>query len=80
MPPSGEGAVAAWPNEVVLDGKVRTRYSCTISRTDRKETDGHTEWIKNGSFRTHDLPVLCFLLERAHAWMLAQRLDAGVPF
>lgn len=72
--------VAVWPHKVPFDGKVQTRYTCTISRAYRKDTDGHAEWVKNSSFRTHDVPVLCFLLERAHAWMLAQRLDSGIPF
>src|SRR5262245_37481815 len=53
--------VAVWSNEVEFDGKVQTRYSCTISRSYRKEADGHAEWFRNGSFRAHDVPVLCFL-------------------
>jgi hypothetical protein len=72
--------VAVWSNEVLVDGKAQNRCTCAISRTYRKETDGQPEWVKSGSFRTHDVPVLCFLLERAHAWMLAQRLDTDVPF
>jgi hypothetical protein len=68
--------VAVWPNEVQVDGKLQIRHSCTISRTYRKDVDGEQQkWIKNGSFRSHDLAALCFLLERAHAWMLAQRLE-----
>ncbi len=72
--------VAVWSNEVEFEGKTQTRYTCTISRSYRKDTNGQAEWVRNSSFRTHDVPVLCFLLARAHSWMLAQRLDAGVPF
>ncbi|HEY7327862.1 MAG TPA: hypothetical protein VH592_09495 [Gemmataceae bacterium] len=71
--------VAVWSHEAQFDGQVQLRYTCTISRSYRKDTDGKAEWVKNGSFRTHDVPVLCFLLEQAHAWMLSQRLDSDVP-
>src|SRR5262249_38293607 len=74
--------VAAWGNQFVLDGKVQTRYSCTISRSFCKEVDGKRDWItqEKPSFRAHDLVVLGFLLHSAQEWILKQRLDSGIAF
>lgn len=38
-------------------------------------------WMRHGNWRTHDIPVLQFLLTKAHAFALDRRkLDSSMPF
>jgi hypothetical protein len=38
-------------------------------------------WVRHGNWRTHDLPILQFLLAKAHAFALDRRtLDSSMPF
>ncbi len=53
------------------------QLSITIQRS-YKTDDG---WQKGGSYRVHDVPVLMFLMEKAHAFALDRRTtDSTIPF
>lgn len=53
------------------------QLSITVSRN-YKTDDG---WQKGGSWRVHDVPVLMFLLSKAHAFALDRRTtDSTIPF
>ncbi len=53
--------------------------SFTVQRSYRDQTG---TWAKGGSWRTHDLPVLTFLIAKAHADELDRRttVNTEVPF
>ena len=69
--------VAVWENEVAYqDGGRGTQLVTSFSRSYRNGEG----WKTNFSFRQHDLPVLGFLLDRAHAWILERRAVHDVPF
>jgi hypothetical protein len=69
--------VAVWENAVTYqDGTAGTQLSTSFSRS-YKNGEG---WKTNYSFRQHDLPILLYLLQKAHGWMLEQRVVSDVPF
>lgn len=73
--------VAVWGKEVEHANGNFVQYSLTVSRTWR---DSQNVWHDSGkddngnarliSFRAHDIPVLNHLLNKAHAWMIDQRV------
>jgi hypothetical protein len=77
--------VAIWSREVQTQTGSFTQYSCTVGRSWRdqqgnwhdssKDDAGNSRMI---SFRHHDIPVLCYLLEKAYDWILSQRVQT--PF
>jgi hypothetical protein len=71
--------VAVWENEVTHgDGSKGTQYAIVPSRS-YKGQDG--KWRPSFSCRQHDIPVLLFLLDKAHSWCLAARTeDSTIPF
>jgi hypothetical protein len=70
--------VAVWANEVSKDGASWTQYAATVRRSYRGQ-DGR--WHDSSSYRQHDIPVLLFLLDKAHAWCLSVRTeDSTIPF
>jgi hypothetical protein len=72
-------SVAVWGNEMTgQDGSTWIQYGITLSRS-YKGQDG--KWYPSSSDRAHVIPVLLFLLNRAHDWIVLQRLeDSTIPF
>src|SRR5205823_1328485 len=69
--------VSAWLNtHTSAGGEEYEQVSFTIQRSYRTDQG----WQRGGSWRTHDVPVLLFLLEKAHAFALERRVTADVPF
>jgi hypothetical protein len=70
--------VAAWVNTYVSQGgEEYEQVSFSVQRSYRSD-DG---WQRGGSWRTHDFPVLVYLLTKAHAWALERRTsDSSMPF
>ena len=56
--------VAIWENEVRYDDKVSVQHSIVLSRSYR---NGEGKWVPSTAYRTHDLPLARFLMEKAHA-------------
>ncbi len=70
--------VSVWENTVTpREGEPYRQYVTTCQRS-YKNGDG--EWKANHSYRVHDLPVLCHLLAKAHAFATDQRVIEDVPF
>ena len=62
---------------------------CTVAaRSQRKRAlagrphykDKEGNWQKGGSYRIHDLPVLAYLIQKAHTFALDRREQQSVPF
>ena len=75
---SVENKVSVWVNNYeAQNGDQYEQVTFTIQRSYRTD-DG---WQRGGAYRTHDLPVLLFLLNKGHAWALERRTaDASIPF
>lgn len=73
--------VAAWLNVYkTQQGEEYEQVSFTVQRSYRDQND---VWAKGGSWRNHDLPVLVYLLQKAHGWALDRRMAvtcADTPF
>ncbi len=72
--------LACWVNTYrTQSGEEYEQLSFTVQRSYR---DQEGTWAKGGSWRTHDLPVLTFLIAKAHAYALDRRttLNTEVPF
>jgi hypothetical protein len=75
--------LAVWLNNFTGgQGEQYEQASITLTRSYRDD-DNH--WQRGGSYRTHDLPVLTFLIAKAHAWAMERRTAAKmdgqeVPF
>jgi hypothetical protein len=71
--------VSVWGNLIRNpDGTTWTQFSISLHRS-YKHNDGC--WYSSTSWKGHDVPVLLFLLGKAHDWVLQQRThDAPVPF
>jgi hypothetical protein len=71
--------VTVWANPMQgQDGSTWTQYAITMAKS-YKGQDG--KWHPASSYRQHELPVLYFLLRRAHDWCLSQRMeDSTIPF
>jgi len=61
-----------WSN--MIQGPIGTieQLSCTLTRSYK---DGEGNWQKGGSWRINDIPVLMFLLHKAHGYAMDRRLD-----
>lgn len=70
---------SVWANQMQNgSGETWTQYSITIKRSYKDQTG---TWVNGGSYRAHDLPVLQFLLTKAHAYCLNMRTDdSSIPF
>lgn len=72
--------VAAWLNTYTTQGgESYEQATFTVSRSYRDQND---QWQRGGSWRNHDLPVLMFLLTKAHTWALDRRttVNTDTPF
>ena len=70
--------LACWSNTYKTQGGDEyEQLSFTVMRSYK---NGDDQWVKGGSWRTHDIPVLMFLLSKAHAYALEQRTSGDVPF
>jgi len=72
--------LAVWTNTYRTQaGEEYEQLSVTVSRSYRDQTGS---WVKGGSWRTHDLPVLTFLIAKAHDYALARRMtvETECPF
>jgi hypothetical protein len=76
--------VAVWARQVkVIEREEITQYSLSFNRAWR-DKDGH--WTESGFYRAHDVPVLLYLIQQAHAWCIAKRtvyrteLEEELPF
>jgi hypothetical protein len=68
--------VAVWAKLVkVSEQEEYTQHSLTLSRSWR-DKDGN--WRGNAAFRTHDIPVLLYLVEQAYNWCVAQRTEVVI--
>ncbi len=67
--------VAVWGNQITVESKEITVFSCTIQRSYRDEAG----WHENKSFRGNDIPVLIQALGKAYDWILEQR-NNRIPF
>jgi hypothetical protein len=61
--------VAVWDNQVNVNGKDVTFYSCTVQRS-YKDDQG---WHESKGFRHNDIPVLIHALTKAYDWILEER-------
>jgi hypothetical protein len=72
--------VACWPNVYRNQaGEEYEQLSFTAQRSYRDQCDQWQTQTK-ASWRTHDLPILLFLLQKAHAFALERRMTEHVPF
>lgn len=63
--------LACWTNtHRTQGGEEYEHLSFTVTRSYKNQDD---QWVKGGSWRTHDIPVLMFLLSKAHAYALDNR-------
>ncbi len=72
-------SLALWCNQMTntQTGEAYEQLSVTVQR--RYRTD--QGWSGGGAWRVHDLPVLMFLLQKAHAFALDRRTeDSSLPF
>ncbi len=72
--------VACWPNTFRTQaGEEYEQLTFTVSRSYRDQAG---MWVKGGSWRTHDLPILTFLIAKAHDYALLRRttVNADCPF
>jgi hypothetical protein len=95
--PQGNGARepdVRW--SVQSDKSTRIDVECFVNRFVTQSGEGYEQvstvvtrsflgqdgnWVRHGSWRTHDIPVLQFLLAKAHAFALDRRTqDSGLPF
>lgn len=73
-------SLAVWANQMTntQTNEAYEQLSVTVQRRFRNDQG---EWAAGGSWRVHDLPVLMFLLMKAHAFCLDRRTsDSTVPF
>lgn len=81
--PSDRGTLIelnCWPNVYrTADGEEFERLSFTLKRSYR-DADGQWQTQKTPSWRTHDVPVVLYLLHKAHAFALDRRAAADIPF
>ena len=70
--------LAAWVNLYTnQQGEQYEQVSFQLTRSYRQD-DG---WKNGGSFRTHDLPIVAFLIAKGHAWACERRVtDSTMPF
>ena len=71
--------LAVWSNVFQGPNGEFEQLSCTVART-YKVPNG--QWCKGGSWRIHDIPIMQFLLAKAHAFALDRRAiteDSRVP-
>lgn len=66
-----------WANEVTYENGTSVQYSLSLSRSWK----GDNGWTKQErpSYRLYDIPILSFLVSKAHAWALEQRAEV-TPF
>jgi len=76
--------VTVWARKVkASDGEEFTQYSLILNRSWR---DKAGKWTESNYYRAHDVPVLLYLIQQAHAWCVAKRtvyrteLDEELPF
>ena len=70
--------VAIWENEVRYDDKVSVQHSIVLSRAYK---NGEGKWVPSTAYRTYDLPLVRFLMDKAHAWCADRRTqDSSCPF
>src|SRR5258708_790270 len=72
--------LAVWSNTFQGPDGEFEQISCTITRSYK---DPNGQWCKGGSWRVHDIPVVMFLLTKAHTFALNRRTtteDNSVPF
>jgi hypothetical protein len=68
--------VNVWENEMVgQDGSRWIQYALTFRRSCKDPRDGR--WRDSASYRNHDIPVLVYLLDKAQAFILAQRAQGS---
>lgn len=72
--------LSCWVNTYrTQSGEEYEQLSFTVQRSYRDQTG---TWVKGGAWRTHDLPILTFLVGKAHAYALDRRttVNAECPF
>jgi hypothetical protein len=72
--------LACWVNTYRTQaGEEYEQLSFTVTRSYKNSEE---QWVKGGSWRTHDIPVLMFLLSKAHAYALDNRttVSGETPF
>jgi hypothetical protein len=72
--------LAVWSNMLQGPDGEYEQLSCTASRSYK---DQYGKWYRGGSWRIHDIPVLQFLLTKAHTFGLERRTTTdnnGLPF
>lgn len=71
--------VSVWLNvHKSQDGTEFEQLSMTIKRNYR---DQNGAWVSGGSYRSHDIPVLMFLLTKAYNMAIDRRTDdSSLPF
>jgi hypothetical protein len=71
--------VSVWSNtHKAQDGSAFEQISVTIGRSYK---DQNGAWCKGGSYRSHDIPCLLFLLNKAYSFALDRRCeDSSMPF
>jgi hypothetical protein len=68
--------VAAWVNLMKLDnGEEYEQVTLTVTRSYKTIDNG---WQRGGSWRTHDVPILLFLLQQAYTWSVSRRMTVRV--
>ena len=73
-------SLSVWCNTMknTVTGDEYEQLSVTFQR---RYLDRNEQWQTGGSWRVHDLPVLLFLLEKAHSFCLNRRCDdSSLPF
>jgi hypothetical protein len=71
--------VSAWVNEYTNNQTGESYEQVTFS-IQRSYRDANNVWARGGSWRTHDVPILQFLLTKAHGWALERRMtDSSCP-
>jgi hypothetical protein len=70
--------IAVWETAVEYDGRQGVQHSILLSRS-YKNAEG--QWVSNHAYRAHDLPLVRFLLDKAHCWCAERRTeDSSAPF
>jgi hypothetical protein len=73
-------SLAVWANQMT-NTQTNETYEQLVVTFQRRFRNDQGEWVCGGAWRVHDLPVLLFLLQKAHAFALDRRTsDSSVPF
>jgi hypothetical protein len=73
-------SLAVWANRMT-NSQTNESWEQLVVTFQRRFRNDQGEWVCGGAWRVHDLPVLLFLLQKAHAFALDRRTsDSSVPF